>query len=120
MQPAKLDLEIYRGSTYNKPLQWKIGDPLLPVDITGCQIKMEIKEGKDSTTTLDTLTTANGRITIEDTVNSNFTLHFPSATTKNIATNLAVYDLDIVYPGGEPTYTIVEGLVKYSGEVTKI
>lgn len=120
MQPAKLDLEIYKGSTYSKTIQWKTGDPLLPVDITGCSVNMQIKQTTSSTDVIDTLTTANSRITIDNAAQGIITMHFPVISTKDVTINSAVYDLDVSYPGGEPNYTIVYGKVKYINQVTTL
>lgn len=120
MIPARLDFKIYKGSTLVKPIQWKQGDPLLPVDITGCTIQMQIRPTKNSSTVIDLLTTANSRIVIDNAITGNFSLHFPTSVTTLIADNDAVYDLEILYPGGNPSYTVIEGLIKYINEVTKL
>lgn len=120
MQPAKLDLEIYKGSTYTKTIQWKSGDPLLPVNITGCTVNMQIKQNTTTTDVIDTLTTANGRITIDSATEGIITMHFPSSVSKDVAINSAVYDLDVSYSSGEPNYTIVYGKVKYTNQVTTL
>jgi len=120
MLPAKLDFTIYKGSTQSKPMQWKSGDPLLPVDITGCSIQMQIRESVDSTEVLDTLTTANCRITVDSAVNGQFTLHFPATVTSLMTKQYAVYDLEVVYPGSNPQYTILYGKINYVSEVTRL
>lgn len=120
MLPAKLDFTIYKGSTQSKPMQWKSGSPLLPVDITGCTIQMQIRETADSTAVLDTLTTGNGRITIDSAATGEFSLHFPADTTSAMSTAFTVYDLEVVYPGNNPKYTILYGKINYVQEVTRL
>lgn len=40
---AKLNLIIYEGGTFDKTLQWFIGDPTVAVDLTGFDAKMTIR-----------------------------------------------------------------------------
>lgn len=120
MLPAKLDFNIYKSSEQNKPMQWKSGDPLLPVNITGCIIQVQIRPNVDSSVVIDTLTVANGRITIDNAINGEFTLHFPSESTASVEQSTAVYDIEVIYPGGTPKYTIVYGKITYIKDVTKL
>lgn len=120
MIPARFDFKVYKGSTLVKPIQWKTGDPLLPVDITGCTIQMQIRPTKSSTTIIDTLSTANSRIVIDNASTGSFSLHFPASITTLITEANAVYDLEVVYPGGNPSYTVIEGMITYLSEVTKL
>lgn len=120
MIPAKLDFTIYKGSTQAKPMQWKTGDPLTAVNLSGCAIQMQIRPKVDSLTVIDTLSTSNGRIVIDNAATGEFTLHFPADTTSGITDLFAVYDLEVVYPGGNPKYTIVEGKITFKQEVTRL
>lgn len=43
MTPAKLDLIIYRGSTFVKEITWQTGTPATAVNLTGCKIRMQIR-----------------------------------------------------------------------------
>ena len=36
MQPAHIDLDIYKGSTFVKIIQWKTGETPVAVNLTGC------------------------------------------------------------------------------------
>lgn len=66
MTPAELNLEIYKGSTYRKSLQWIDKTSGLPMDLTGCTFKMQIRDYLGSATVLDELTTANAKVVLVD------------------------------------------------------
>lgn len=120
MIPAELNFSIYKGSTLVKPMQWKSGDPLAVVDITGCTIRMQIRSVINPNVVIDTLTSSNGRIVVDNAAQGQFSLHFPSTSTSGITAPNAKYDLEIVYPGDEPQYTIVKGMITYIDDVTKL
>ena len=40
---ANVDITIVEGGTFNKTYQWKTGDPLTPVDLTGYSAHMQIR-----------------------------------------------------------------------------
>jgi hypothetical protein len=51
---ANIDITIVEGGTFNKTFQWKIGDPALPVDLTGYSARMQIRSKlKDTDSLLD-------------------------------------------------------------------
>lgn len=120
MIPAQLDLVIYKGSTQVKPIQWKSGEPLLPVNLSGCSIRMQVRPSADSNTVVDTLTTDNSRIIIDNPSTGEFSLHFPSGITSLVTENYCVYDLEVVYPSNGPVYTILAGKVTYKQDVTRL
>lgn len=70
-----------------------------PKDLTGYTARMQIREKIDSTTTIDELTTENGKISI-DTTNKTITLTIPAATTAGYTFSSAVYSLEMVSSGG--------------------
>lgn len=119
MKPATLNLSIYKGSTFLKEIQWKTGDPALPVNITGCSLRMQIRAKVNDATVVDDLTTANSRIVITDAVNGKFTFEIPADTSSAYAISDGVYDLEIVFPGGAPVYRLLEGSVSAAPEVTR-
>jgi hypothetical protein len=119
MQPAIIDLTIYKGSTYSKSLQWKTGSPATPVNLTGCTARMQIRPDVTSNTVLDTLTTENGKITIVDATQGKLRINLTSTQTAAYNFTQAAYDLEVVYPGGEPVYRLIEGCVSVDPEVTR-
>lgn len=119
MKPATLDLTIYQGATYNKPFQWKTGTPLVPVDITGCTARMQIRKSVSSPDVLFELTTENDRIVITDAVNGKYEIRIPASVSSQFLFKNGTYDFEIVYPSGEPVYRLLEGSVEVVPEVTR-
>lgn len=70
-----------------------------PKDLTGYTARMQIREKIDSTTTIDELTTENGKISI-DTVNKTITLTISATATAAYTFGSAVYSLEMISSGG--------------------
>lgn len=119
MKPAKLNLTIYQGTTFSKSFQWKTGEPLVPVDLTGCTLRMDIRKKLKDPEAVVTLTDANNKIVLTDAVNGRFEIRLTSTETATFDFASAVYDFEISYAGGEPTYRIFEGSVTVVPEVTR-
>ena len=117
MNPAKLDLEIYQGSIFRKGFQWKIQSTDLPMDLTDCQIKMQIKESACSEVALIELTTTNGKIVIESAIDGKWTIEILSADTATLSPIRYVYDMDITFPSGD-VFTVCRGIIKVIEDVT--
>lgn len=118
MKPATLDLTVYKGSTFVQAVQWKTGATPTPVDLTGCSIRMQIRERVTTATTIDDLTTQNSRIVITDAVQGKFEIRIPANTSSAYTVNSGVYDVEVVMTDGSP-YRILEGSVSFSPEVTR-
>jgi hypothetical protein len=116
-KPAKLKLTIYQGATFRKRLTWSAGTPAVPVDLTGCTARMQVREEVDSDTPLLTLTTENDRITLGDDEGT-IDLYVSDEDTADIDWSSGVFDLEIEHPGGEVT-RLAEGSVGVSPEVTR-
>lgn len=116
-KPAKLKLTIYQGATFRKRLTWKAGTPAVPVDLTGCTARMQVREEVDSASALLTLTTENDRITLGGTAGT-IELYVSDEDTADITWEGGVWDLEIVHPGGEVT-RLAQGSVSVSPEVTR-
>jgi hypothetical protein len=119
MQPAKLNLTIYKGSTFSKEFQWKTGDPAQPVDITDCSLRMQIRKTIDDTTFVDELTTQNGKITILNAAEGRFRIDIAASVSTDYKIEEGVYDLEIVYPNSTTVYRLLEGDVAAIPEVTR-
>jgi len=119
MQPGRLDLTLYQGSTKNIQIQWKGGDPSVPIDITGYKARMQIRKRVSDSVVIDSLTTENSRIAITDAALGKLELRFPAAVTSAIAICTGVYDLELVAPDNVTVYRILEGSVSFSLEVTR-
>ena len=62
-KPAKLQLKIYQGATFRRRLRWLSPDKM-PIDLTGCTARMQVREEVESTAALLELSTENGRIAL--------------------------------------------------------
>jgi hypothetical protein len=118
MQPAHIDLDVYKGSTFVKIIQWKTGTPSLAVNLTGCTARMQIRKAVNDTTVLDTLTTENGKIEIHEPLNGKFKILIPASVSSAYTFTSAVYDLEIVFSGGTVT-RVIEGCLTAAPEVTR-
>lgn len=119
MKPAKQDLEIYQGSTFVKSFQWKTGVRKTPVDITGFSIRMQIRKSLTDTAVEANLTTENGGIVITDSPNGKFEIRITSSVTDTFTWTKGVYDLEMIYPEGEPVIRLIEGNVVNKLSVTR-
>jgi hypothetical protein len=118
MQPAHIDLTIYKGSTYSKILQWKTGESATPVNLTGCTARMQIRKNVNDSTILDSLTTENSKLEIFEPLNGKFKIKISSGTSSAYPFTSAVYDLEIIFTDGSVT-RVIEGCVSAIPEVTR-
>ena len=118
MQPAHIDLDVYKGSTFVKIIQWKTGIPTTAVNLTGCTARMQIRKAVNDPTVLDTLTTENGKISIHEPLNGKFKILIPASVSSAYTFTSAVYDLEIVFSEGTVT-RVIEGCLTAVPEVTR-
>ena len=117
MAAFKVNLKIDQGASFNKLVTWKAGTPALPVNLTGCSARMQIR-GKllDAVALLD-LTTVNGGIALGG-VAGTVTIIITAAQTTLFAWASAVYDLEIVYADGT-VRRLLTGSVSVSPNITR-
>lgn len=118
MQPAHIDLDVYKGSTFVKIIQWKTGTTPVAVNLTGCTARMQIRKSVNDATILDTLTTENAKIVIHEPLNGKFKIVIPATTSTAYTFTSSVYDLEIVFTDGTVT-RVIEGCLTASPEVTR-
>lgn len=118
MQPANLDLTIYKGSTFVKSIQWKTGDPAVAVDLTGCTARMQVRKNPCDSAILESLTTENGKIVITEPLNGKLEIRISAQTSSAYTFISGVYDLELVFPNGI-VIRIIEGGFTAVPEVTK-
>ena len=117
---AIYDIAIDQGATFPLSVSVKsvaADGAKTPVDLTGYTARMQIRRMVDDEDVLASLTTENGRISIDE-ENGKVTLNIPDATTAGFTFTRAVYDLEIVAPGGT-VQRILRGAVRVSPEVTR-
>ena len=118
MQPAHIDLDVYKGSTFVKVIQWKTGETPVAVNLTGCTARMQIRKSVNDTTVLDTLTTENGKLEIHEPLNGKFKIVIPAEVSTAYTFTSAVYDLEIIFTDGTVT-RVIEGCLTAAPEVTR-
>lgn len=118
MQPAHIDLDVYKGSTFVKIIQWKTGTPPVAVNLTGCTARMQIRKSVNDTTVLDTLTTENGKLVIHEPSDGKFKIVIAANVSTAYTFTSAVYDLEIIFGNGTVT-RVIEGCLTAAPEVTR-
>lgn len=118
MQPANLDLTIYKGSTFVKSIQWKTGDPAVAVNLSGCTARMQVRKSPCDLSVLESLTTENGKIVITEPLNGKLEIRISASTSSAYTFLSAVYDLELVFTDGSVT-RIIEGNFIAMPEVTR-
>lgn len=110
----RLDVDTTRMEAYSS------GGELLyrpPVNLTGYTARMHIRDSVDASTTIATLTTENGGITLGGAAGT-VELLMAAAATSAIAVSQAVYDLEIVDTLLKVT-RLLEGSITFKKEVTR-
>lgn len=116
--PAKLNLTIYQGATFRKRMVWKVKKTGVPVDLTGCTARMQVREEIESPIVLLSLTTENGGIALGG-VDGTVDLYLDDGDTEAIKSwQSGKWDLEVVHPGGDVT-RLVQGSISVSREVTR-
>lgn len=87
-----------------------------PVDLTGMSARMQIREKLTSTTTLDELTTENGRIVISN-VTKTIIIQSPATTTTGYAFKSGVYSLELI--SGTTVIPFIYGNIVLDKEITR-
>ena len=114
MTPGRYNIKCYQGATFVLAPSWKINGSY--VDVTGYSAAMDVKYSPTSTTSITTLTSANGKITV-GTTDGTFTLNLTAAQTSALAAGNYVYDLEVTSPGGTVTRLLEGGFTVFQ-EVT--
>lgn len=117
--PAIVNLTIYQGSTFYESFYWQVGNPATPVDLTGFNMRMQIRSKLKDPFVILELTTQNGGIVITDVVNGGFALSISAIHTANLNFNVGFYDLEVIAPDGVTVNRLLSGQVTLSHEVTR-
>lgn len=117
MAAFKVRLTLLQGETYRKTLTWKVGKPALPVDLTGCSARMQVRSTVDSPVVLLALSTDDGRIVLGGPAGT-VQLLLSATETAALAWRQAVYDIEIEWPDGT-VRRLAQGAIVVSPEVTR-
>lgn len=115
MPAARYKLNIDQGATLRKSFTWNANGT--PVDLTGFTGRMQIRQSIDDADPIIDMTTANGGVIIGPQPGQ-FTLHISATDSAAFAFDMAVYDVELIAPGGDVT-RILAGDVVLSREVTR-
>lgn len=114
---AKYNFCIEQGTDLRVPFVLK-GSDGNAMDLTGCQVRMQLRKSFYAEEAVDTLTSDDGRIVITP-AEGRFELIFPNAVTETFPVQALLYDIELVSAGGE-VRRIVEGKATVSPEVTRV
>lgn len=120
MPAHKVNLDIEQGATFDKTYTWMSGasrDTAVPVDLTSCKARAQIREEIDSPDVQLELTTENGRIILGGPAGT-IRLLVSAADTSAIDWDAGVYDLEVEFADGHVVRRMA-GCVRVSQEVTR-
>lgn len=117
MTSAKYDFCLGQGTDLTLPFLLK-DSAGTPLDLTGFQARMQLRQTYYDAEAIDTLTTDNGRIAIEA-GEGRVSCSFPNSVTERYPAQKLLYDLELVEPSGT-VRRIVHGTVSVTPEVTKV
>lgn len=120
MPAAYWKIKIDQGESWSLLLRLKNpatdDDPPTPLDLTGYDVRMQVRESITSPSPLLSLTIGSG-ITV-DAAEGEIRLAVADTVTAAWAWRYGVYDLEIESPGGDTT-RLLKGEVEVSAEVTR-
>lgn len=114
---ATYNFNLNQGSDLTVPFVLKDASGTV-IDLTGYSAAMQLRTQVNSLTAVDTLTTANERITITPSEGS-ISCFFPHEETAGYPARTLVYDIELTSPSGLVT-RVVQGKVNVCAEVTRV
>ena len=102
----------------DKTVSFILSDKNGPLDLTGYSAAMQLRRYAFSEEAIDTLTTCNGRLLLDESAGK-VTAKFKHENTEGYPGDTVLYDLELQSPDGEIT-RVVEGKIKVSPEVTRV
>ncbi|MFE8033854.1 hypothetical protein [Thiohalocapsa marina] len=115
MSAGRHNIEIEQGATWLLLLRYR-SEPDAPVDLTGATARMQVRATYDAEVAIVSLTTENGRISIDGQAGE-IALSIEAGATEELPAGLYVYDVEVVR--GESVTRLLSGRAKVSPEVTR-
>ena len=115
MPAGNYDIVCDQGSTFSRVLTWKNSNGTA-IDLTNYTARMQVRANYPATTTVLSLTTENGGITLGG-VAGTITLAASATATAAIAADDYVYDLELI--SGSNVTRVVQGSFTVTPEVTR-
>ena len=119
INPAKINLVIYQGATFDKTYQWQDANRN-PMDLTGFTARLQVRSRVDDDTILlglNTEGTIDKRIVLGGTEGT-YQLVLSAVNTSALDWGSGVYDMELISPTGV-VRRIMEGVVKVHRNVTR-
>lgn len=116
MPAAKKAFVIEQYATFARRLVWKDSRGR-PVNLTGCVVRMQVRDNVASNTILLEMTSQNGRILVTP-LTGTIDIQLPANDTNALTWTTAVYDIKVEFPNGIE-YRILEGVIRVSPGVTR-
>jgi cytosine/adenosine deaminase-related metal-dependent hydrolase len=113
--PGKYNLTMYQGASFDYSFAWKIDD--VAVNLTGYSARMQVRRSHPSPTSVLTLTTENGGITLGGALGT-IQVVADADVTAELDAAFYVYDIELESPS-EEVYRLLEGKFTISPEVTR-
>lgn len=114
-QAGKLNIVIEQGATFNPVFTYR-DDQAALINLTGYTARMQIKLKRTSPSTIEDMTTVNGKITLGGAAGT-ITLLLTDTETAAYTFTSAVYDLELIDASAVVT-RLLQGSVVLSTEVT--
>lgn len=116
MAAGQYDITCEQGATFLRTMKW-LDENEAPIDLTGYSALMHVRTTHKATTTIVTLSTAQGTIVLEPSTGT-IQLSLSATQTAALPTGKAVYDLELTSSGGVVT-RLLEGKFVVTPEVTR-
>ena len=116
MLAGKYNIVCDQGSSFTRTLEIKTAEGTV-FPLVGYTARMEVRRTLDASSTIVSLTTANGRISINGALGT-ITLTL-TATETAVLTQSGVYDLEIVETATNNVHKVVRGEFKLEKEVSR-
>ena len=116
--PTKFNIDIIRGSRYLKSFVYQ-DSTRTPIDLTGLDARMQIRERESSPDPEIELTTTNGKLSIVG-LDGKISIILTAIDTAGITINNGVYDLELYDSADlDVVDTILEGAVTINDGITR-
>jgi hypothetical protein len=116
MSAGKYNFEIEAGATFTRTITYKDSADTA-IDLTGAEVRMQIKDNYSSTEAAVSLSTPSSGIVFTGNTGE-FTITITATQTESIDFRQGVYDIEIEYQSGV-VERVLEGRVKVSPQVTQ-
>lgn len=116
MVPGKLNLTVYKGSTYRYKIELLQANKT-PLDLTGCSVAMQVRARPGLSELFLDLTVA-GYISITNPVAGEITLEIPADDSEAFDFVSGFYDVKVTFSNGDE-FRVLEGAFAALDQVTR-